>query len=73
MKTVKEKISNKSQYGKKMTEPITKLDDAFVTFYEYATGNFYLRFKEGVTRETPMRPRLESMKNLIREDYPNIK
>ena len=57
----------------KMTEPITKLDDAFVTFYEYATGNFYLRFKEGVTRETPMSPRLESMKLLIREDYPNNK
>ena len=56
-----------------MTEPITKLDDAFVTFYEYATGNFYLQFKEGVTRETPMSPRLESMKNLIREDYPNKK
>ena len=57
----------------KMTEPITKLDDAFVTFDEYVTGNFYLRFKEGVTRETPMSPRLESMKNLIREDYLNIK
>ena len=56
-----------------MTEPITKLDDAFVTFYEYATSKFDLRFKEGVTRETPMSPRLESMKNLIREDYPNIK
>ena len=54
-----------------MTEPITKLDDAFVTFYEYATGNFYLRFKEGVTRETPMSPRLESMKNLIPDNYPN--
>ena len=58
---------------KKMKEPITKLDDSFVTFYEYATGNFYLRFKEGVARDTPMSPRLESMKNLIREDYPNIK
>ena len=56
-----------------MTEPITKLDDAFVTFYEYATGKFYLRFKEGVTRDTPMSPRLESMKLLIREDYPNNK
>ena len=56
-----------------MTEPITKLDDAFVTFHEYATGKFYLRFKEGVTRDTPMSPRLESMKLLIREDYPNIK
>ena len=51
----------------KMTEPITKLDDAFVTFYEYATGSFYLRFKEGVTRETSMSPRLEKMKNLIPE------
>ena len=57
----------------KMAEPITKLEDAFVTFYKYATGKFNLRFKEGVTRETPMSPRLESMKNLIREDYPNIK
>ena len=45
-------------------------DGVFVTFYEYATGNFYLRFKEGVTRETPMSPRLESMKLLIRDDYP---
>ena len=71
MKTVKEKISNKSQYGKKMTEPITKLDDAFVTFYEYATGNFYLRFKEGVSRDTPMSPRLEKMKILIPDNYPN--
>ena len=56
-----------------MTEPITKLDDVFVTFYEYATGKFYLRSKEGVTRDTPMSPRLESIKLLIREDYPNIK
>ena len=56
-----------------MTEPIAKLDDAFVTFYEYATGNFYLRFKEGVTHETPMSPRLERMKLLIHEDYPNNK
>lgn len=54
-----------------MTEPITKLDDAFVTFYEYTTGKFYLRFKEGVTREIPMSPRLESMKLLIPENYPN--
>ena len=56
-----------------MTEPITELDDAFVTFYEYATGNFYLRFKEGVTRETPMSPRLEKMKILITDNYPNNK
>ena len=53
-----------------MTEPIAKLDDAFVTFYEYATGNFYLRFKEGVTRETPMSPRLEKMKILIPDNTP---
>ena len=56
-----------------MTEPITKLDDAFVTFYEYATVNFYLRFKEGVTHETPMSPRLERMKLLIPENYSNSK
>ena len=56
-----------------MTEPITKLDDAFVTFYEYATGNFYLRFKEGVTRDTPMSIRLEKMKLLIPDNYPNNK
>jgi hypothetical protein len=54
-----------------MTEPITEFDDAFFTFLEYATGNIYLRFKEGVTRETPMSPRLESMKLLIPENYPN--
>ena len=57
----------------KMTELITNFDDAFFYFLEYTTGNLSLRFKEGVTRETPMSPRLESMKNLIREDYPNIK
>ena len=56
-----------------MTEPITEFDDAFFYFLEYATGNLSLRFKEGVTRETPMSPRLEKMKILIREDYPNIK
>ena len=56
-----------------MTKPITEFDDAFFTFLEYATGNLSLRFKEGVTRETPMSPRLESMKLLIREDYPNNK
>ena len=56
-----------------MKEPITEFDDAFFDFYEYATGNFYLRFKEGVTRETPMSPWLESMKLPIREDYPNNK
>ena len=54
-----------------MKEPITEFDDAFFGFYEYATGNFYLRFKEGVTRETSMSPRLESMKNLIPDNYPN--
>ena len=56
-----------------MTEPIKKLDDAFVTFYEYATGNFCLRFKEGITRETPMSPRLEKLKILITDNYPNNK
>ena len=56
-----------------MTEPITEFDDAFFYFLEYATGNFYLRFKEGVTRETPMSPRLESMKLLIPENHPNNK
>ena len=54
-----------------MTETITKLDDAFVTFYEFATGNFYLRFKEGVSRETPMSPMLEEMKILIPDNHPN--
>ena len=54
-----------------MTEPITEFDDAFFYFLEYATGNIYIRFKEGVTRETPMSPRLEKMKNLIHENYPN--
>ena len=54
-----------------MKEPITKLNDAFVTFYEYTKGNFYLRFKEGITRETPMSPRLESMKLLMNDNYPN--
>ena len=53
-----------------MTEPITEFDDAFFGFYEYATGNICIRFKEGVTRETPMSPRLEKMKNLIPENYP---
>ena len=48
-----------------MKEPITEFDDAFFRFYEYATGNFDLRFKEGVTREAPMSPRFESMKLLI--------
>ena len=54
-----------------MTDPITRLDDAFVAFHEYATGNFYLRFKEGVTRDTPMSPRLESMELLIPDNYLN--
>ena len=54
-----------------MTEPITEFDDAFFYFLEYATGNIYIRFKEGVTRETPMSPQLEKMKNLIPENYPN--
>ena len=54
-----------------MTEPITKLDDAFVTFYEYVMGNFFLRFKEGVSRELPMSPVLEKMKLLIHDNYPN--
>ena len=53
-----------------MTEPITEFDDAFFTFLEYATSNLSLRFKEGVTRETPMSPRLEKMKILITENYP---
>ena len=56
-----------------MTEPITKLDDAVFFFLEYATGNIYLRFKEGVTRETPMSPSLEKLKNLIPENYPKNK
>ena len=54
-----------------MKEPITEFDDAFFDFYEYATGNFYLRFKEGVTRETPMSLRLERLKLLIPDNYPN--
>ena len=54
-----------------MTEPIAEFDDAFFGFYEYAPGNIYLRFKEGVTCETPMSPRLESMKLLIPDNYPN--
>ena len=53
-----------------MTEPITEFDDAFFGFYEYATGNLSLLFKEGVNRETPMSPRLEKMKILIPENYP---
>ena len=55
----------------KMTEPIANFDDAFFYLLEYATGNIYLRVKEGITRETPMSPRLESMKNLIPDNYPN--
>ena len=54
----------------KMTEPITEFDDAFLTFLAYATGNLSLRFKEGVTRETPMSPRLEKMKILIPDNTP---
>jgi hypothetical protein len=54
----------------KMTEPITEFDDAFFGFYEYATGNIYLRFKEGVTRDTSMSPRLEKMKKMIPENHP---
>ena len=54
-----------------MTEPIANFDDAFFYLLEYATGNIYLRVKEGITRETPMSPRLESMKNLIPDNYPN--
>ena len=54
-----------------MTGPIANFDDAFFYFLEYATGNIYLRYKEGVTRETPMSPRLESMKLLIHDNYPN--
>ena len=54
----------------KMTEPITEFDDAFFYFLEYATGNLSLRFKEGVTRETPMSPRLEKMKILIPDNTP---
>ena len=53
-----------------MTEPITNFDDAFFYFLEYATGNIYIRFKEGVTRETPMSPKLEKLKGMIPEDYP---
>ena len=54
----------------KMIEPITNFDDAFFYFLEYATGNIYIRFKEGVTRETPMSPKLEKLKGMIPEDYP---
>ena len=48
----------------------SEFDDTFFGFYEYATGNIYLRFKEGVTRETPMSPSLEKMKRMIPENYP---
>ena len=53
-----------------MPEPITNFDDASFYFLEHATGNLSLRFKEGVTRETPMSPRLEKMKILIPDNTP---
>ena len=53
-----------------MTEPIIEFGYAFFTFLEYATGNLSLRFKEGVTRETPMSPRPENMKILIPDNTP---
>ena len=53
-----------------MTVTITEFDDAFFGYYAYATGSISLRFKEGVTRDTPMSPQLEKLKNLIPENSP---
>ena len=51
-----------------MTKPITDLNDAFDFFFE--GGTVRLRFKEGITRDTPLGEKLEKLKILIPENHP---
>ena len=50
-----------------MTKPITDLNDAFDFFFE--GGTVRLRFKEGITRDTPLSENLEKLKILIPENH----
>ena len=50
-----------------MTKPITDLNDAFDFFFE--GGTVRLRFKEGITCDTPLGEKLEKLKILISENH----
>ena len=51
-----------------MTKTITDLNDTFDLFFE--GGNVRLRFKEEITRDTPLGEKLEKLKILIPENHP---
>lgn len=54
-----------------MTQSITKFDDAFEVLFN--SGTFRLQLKDGISHETKLSEKLESLKILIPNNHPNNK
>ena len=55
-----------------MKEPITNIDDAYEFFYDSGLS-ITMRLKKEITPETKLSEKLERLKLLIPENYPNNK
>ena len=54
-----------------MTEPITRIDDAYEFFYD--SGRITMRLKKEITSETKLSDKPERLTILIPVNYPNNK